>query len=55
MQILIATEKSGNQATKTYDLCFEIFSLLFSRGSGVVSFHGYVSVLALVQIFIIFL
>jgi hypothetical protein len=44
MQILIATDKSGIQATKTYDrVCFEIFALLFSRGSGVVSFRAYVS------------
>ena len=54
MQILIGTDKSGNQATKAYDrICFEIFALLFSQGSDAVSFHAYVSVL--VQIFIIFL
>ena len=33
-------------------VCFEIFALLFSRGSGGVSFHAYVSVLSPVQIFI---
>ena len=46
MQILIATGKSGNQATKTYDrICFEIFALLFLLGSCTVevSFHAYVN------------
>ena len=36
-------------------VCFEIFALLFSRGSGAVSFHAYVSVLLRVHIFKMFL
>ena len=35
-------------------VCFEVFGFEIIRGSGAVSFHAYVSVLALVQIFIIF-
>jgi hypothetical protein len=42
MQILIATDKSGNQATKTYDRMLWNICPLFSRSSGVVSFRAYV-------------
>ena len=53
MQILIAQTSQEIKQRNRMTVCFEIFALLFSRGSCAVLFHAYVSVLAL--IFIIFL
>jgi hypothetical protein len=57
LYILIATDKSGNQATKTYDCMLWNIAcpFIFSGFGRAVSFHAYVSVLPLVQMFIIFL